>query len=685
MFDLVRRLGSIGFAVLFLAAASLAFLIAAPDVEASGQIQTYMSGLAWPITLAFAPDGRIFVAQRTTGSIYIIQNNAFLPTPYYTLPNVTLEGERGLLGLALDPDFPTMPYVYAYQTFNDTGTIYNGIVRISGSGNVGTSNSTILRLPDLSASTIHNGGVIAFGPDKKLYAVVGEDGNPAHSQDPASPLGKVLRMNPDGSPPSDNPFYGNLSWNQLVYTYGHRNMFGLAFHPVTGRAYITENGPNCNDEVNLLIPGRNYGWGATNTCSTPPPAPNNTNRDGPNPVLPIKWWATTIAPTGAAIYGGPFFPAFRGDMFMGDFNTRTFHRLHLVPPYYDSVASDTPVWVAPDFILDVKVGPDGAIWITTPTAIYRYWDSGKPPVASFTASPDPAIVGATVTFDASASNDPDGQIVTYAWDFGDSSPVGSGMVTSHAYAGAGTYLTRLTVTDNESFTASASRLVTIQTPPPGPQPPVARFNVTPSTVDPQALVTFDATSSYATNATIVSYAWKFGDSSLGTGATTTHAYSRSGLFTVTLNVTSNQSLSSTAVHQVVVRNLAPKILSSAPGAGSVTVTVGTSQVFSVNATDTDGDALTYTWKVNGAVVGGNSSGFTFASATAGTSTVNVTVSDGTFVVGREWAVTVVVDPYVQVSGSLVLGILAAAYAGVVFLVWRTRRKRRPEPPLPPPP
>jgi hypothetical protein len=113
--------------------------------------------------------------------------------------------------------------------------------------------------------------------------------------------------------------------------------------------------------------------------------------------------------------------------------------------------------------------------------------------------------------------------------------------------------------------------------------------------------------------------------------------------------------------------------------------VGTSQVFSVNATDTDGDALTYTWKVNGAVVGGNSSGFTFASTTAGTFTVNVTVSDGTFVVGREWTVTVVVDPYVQVSGSIVLGILAAAYAGVVFLVWRTRRKRRPEPPPPPPP
>jgi glucose/arabinose dehydrogenase len=595
----VRRVVSIGFVVLFLAAASLGFVTTLPEVKASGQILEYMSGLYWPIALAFAPDGRIFFAERFTGNIRIIQNNALLPTPYYTLANTEATDERGLLGLALDPGFPSPPYVYAYHTYNDTanGTVYNRIVRISGTGSAGTFDSVILRLPPLTTATIHNGGVIAFGPDRKLYAVVGENADPAHSQDPLSPMGKVLRMNRDGTPPSDNPFVGNVSWNPLVFTFGHRNMFGITFHPVTGRVYVTENGPACNDEINLLVAGRNYGWGPRGyaaTCPVPPARDINvTNQDGPSPVLPIFYWASpTICPTNAAIYGGPFFPALRGSLFMGECKYNRLHLLRLTPPRYDSVASDTILWTAPSIILDVRGGPDGAIWITTPLAIYRYWDSSKAPIAQFTINPVP--------------------------------------------------------------------------------------------VDPGVPVTFDATSSYATNATIVSYAWNFGDSSMGTGATTTHAYSRSGLFSVTLTVTDNQTLSSTAVHQVEVRNLAPKILSSTPGAGSVNLTAGSSQAFLVQVSDPDGDFLTYTWRVNGAVVGGNASSFTFTPTSAGTYTVNVTASDGPFVVGRQWTVTVV-DPYLQGSGAWVLGILAAAYAGVVFLVWRMRRKRKPEAPPPPPP
>ncbi len=484
----MRRALSIGLAFLIVVG-SLAILLPIPPVAARGQIAVYMTGLNWPIALGFASDGRIFYNERNTGSIRIVQSGSLLPTPFITLPNTDSSGERGLLGLALDPGFPSTPYVYAYQTFIDStsGTTYNRILRILASVNTGISYSEILRLPALSGATNHNGGVIAFGPDKKLYAVVGENAAPSFSQDPMNPMGKVLRMNTDGSPPPDNPFYTNASWNPLVYTYGHRNMFGLAFHPVTGRPYVTENGPNCNDEVNLLTPGRNYGWGPAATCATPPPAPNNTNQDGPNPVLPIKWWATTICPTNAAIYGGPYFPAFRGDLFMGDCNYRTFHRLHLVPPNYDSVASDTSIWVAPDMILDVEVGPDGAIWITTPSTIYRYWDSGQPPVASFTAAPNPTIVGATVTFDASASTDPDGQITAFAWNFGDLT-LGSGQVTPHSYTMAGTYNVSLTVTDNESFTSIAYRDIVVQPGPPGA--PVAASPSLLSSVWPFMLLAF---------------------------------------------------------------------------------------------------------------------------------------------------------------------------------------------------
>src|SRR5881396_1351141 len=171
-----------------------------PPVAARGQIAVYRTGLNWPIALGFASDGRIFYNERNTGSIRIIENGIPLANPFITLPGTDSSGERGLLGLALDPGFPSNPYVYAYQTFMNTtsGTTYNRIVRILASGNTSVSYSEILRLPPLSGALNHNGGVIAFGPDKKLYAVVGENANIALAQDPLSPMGKVLRMNSDG-------------------------------------------------------------------------------------------------------------------------------------------------------------------------------------------------------------------------------------------------------------------------------------------------------------------------------------------------------------------------------------------------------------------------------------------------------------------------------------------------------
>src|SRR2546426_83503 len=590
----VRRAISIGLLALMVAG-SVAILAPAPPVSAAGQIEVYKSGLNFPIALAFSSDGRIFFAEKDTGIIRIIYlaNRTLLPMPFYTLPNTQNAGERGLLGLALDPGFPATPYVYAYQTYDDltNGTIYNRIVRILASGDTGISYTVILRMPPLSGATNHNGGVIAFGPDGKMYAVVGENANPSLSQDPMSPLGKVLRMYPNGSAPSDNPFYGNPAWYNLTYTYGHRNMFGLAFHPITGRVYVTENGPNCNDEVNLLTAGSNYGWGPTAACGSLPP-PSDTNRDGPNPVLPIWWWGTTICPTNAAIYRGPSFPTWQGDLFMGDCNTGRFHRLDLVPPNYDFVASDTILWTAPLAIIEVEAGPDGAIWLTTPTTIYRYWDSGKPPIASFTANPNPALVAATVTFDGSSSSDPDGAIVSYAWDFG--------------------------------------------------------------------------------------------DGSFGTGVQVSHAYGRKGTVRVELTVVDNLGISNRTAQAITVGDRAPQITSSTPGLGPLTVGAGATQTFTVIAWDPDGDALSYTWRVDGTVAGGNSSALNFVSGAPGTHIVNVTVSDGSLVVSREWTATVVANELSPLATSWPFPAFVAAAIAAVFLIWFVRRRRkRDEPPRSP--
>ena len=595
-----------------------------PVAAVSGRLEVAYAGLDWPVAFTFAPDGRLFFVERYTGNIRIIEGGSVLPTPFYTIGGIVSQDDDGLLGLALHPSFSTQPWVYAYYTFNDTAnqTVYNRIVRIWASGDLGTSFEVVLdRIP---AAGIHVGGVIAFGLDGKLYAAVGDNFNRYTSQNLSTLAGKVLRMDPDGSVPPDNPFVGNASVNPYVYVYGVRNPFGIAFHPITGRVFITENGPECNDEVDLLIPGRNYGWGPKAVCSSPPTPPNNTNQDGPDPVLPLTWYATTFAPTNAIIYNGSSFPAWRGDLFFGNWMRGELRRLHLAPPNYDTVVSDDVILVEPEFhccIIDVEVGPDGSIWFSTAFKLYRYSDTSLPPIASFTVNPSTALVGASVTFNAFASTDPDGTIVSYAWDFGDNR-TGTGMITSHPYATEGTYNVTLTVTDNDTLKGTARRTVTIQ-PAPGPRPPTADFVATPSLTTPGASVTFDGAVSSDSDGTIVSYVWQFGDSLVGNGVTVNHAYANSGLYTATLTVVDNQNLSSTAAHQVMVATPPDAAFTFSPA----TAYIGLSVTFDGStSTDQSASIRSYTWDFGDSSTG---AGFRVAHSygAKGTYVVRLVVTD----------------------------------------------------------
>src|SRR3989304_4679506 len=179
-----------------LLAATVPVTLAPRSAEAAGSLQSYVTGLNVPIALAFTSDGRVFFAERNTGSIRVIVNGSLQGAPYYTLAG--------------------------------TGTIYNRVVRITGNA-TGTSHSVIAQFPPVAASN-HNGGVIAFGPDGKLYVVIGEDANIPLAQDLTNPKGKVLRINGDGAAPTDNPFFGSLTVDNRISTFGHRNMFGLTFH-----------------------------------------------------------------------------------------------------------------------------------------------------------------------------------------------------------------------------------------------------------------------------------------------------------------------------------------------------------------------------------------------------------------------------------------------------------------------
>ncbi|MGH2725155.1 MAG: PQQ-dependent sugar dehydrogenase [Actinomycetota bacterium] len=347
------------------AAAGTALVLLASAPAAAGRASTatvaqpVAGGLAFPAAFTFAPDGRIFYGERFTGEIRVLDPATGQDTLFFTLPAVATSGEQGLLGLALHHRYPRKPLVYAFYT--KTGP-QNLIVRIRDSGGTGADLRTLVTLP---AGTIHNGGVIHFGPDRMLYAVVGEVGVPANAQLLSTTAGKVLRMTDAGRPPRNNPFA-----ESLVYSFGHRNMFGFAWDHLTRRLWVTENGPECNDEVNLVVAGGNYAWGPNQTCAGSPP--ENTNQDGPSPrLLPeVFYGPPMIAPTGAAFCRGCGLPGQEGNLIFGAWNDGILRSL-VLDAERDDVASQSILYDHPSGVLAVERGPDGALYFSDPDEIFK--------------------------------------------------------------------------------------------------------------------------------------------------------------------------------------------------------------------------------------------------------------------------------------------------------------------------
>jgi glucose/arabinose dehydrogenase len=272
-------------------AVALATVVALAAPAAAIGARQVLSGLDQPVAFTFDPDGRIWYVEKTTGEIRIADPGAGTDDLFATAPGVNGEGERGMLGIALHPNYPARPFVYVYATRDARGRLRNQVLRYTDDAGTGTGRRVVFS-SRASASPYHNGGHIAFGPDGKLYIVVGDGHDKHNAQQRHDVRGKVLRIDPDGSVPSSNPF------GTRVWAYGIRNSFGFGFDPSTGRLWETENGPECNDEVNLIRRGGNYGWGPHETCSGASPA--NTNRDGRHPIRPEVVYRSTIAITGIA-------------------------------------------------------------------------------------------------------------------------------------------------------------------------------------------------------------------------------------------------------------------------------------------------------------------------------------------------------------------------------------------------
>jgi glucose/arabinose dehydrogenase len=326
--------------------------------------EEWVSGLGNTSAFAQATDGRFFVCEQG-GDLRVVKNGALLPTPFHQFA-VDSSGQRGLLGVAVHPQFATNGWVYVYYTAT-TPTVRNVISRIVANGDVSTGTETLIaQLPDLGSSPNHNGGALHFGPDGKLYVGVGDNLSGAQSADPAHPFGKILRFNDDGSIPQDNPFLAtNTGVAQAVWAYGLRNPFNFAFQPGTGRMHIHDVGELTWEEINLGTAGANYGWpssegpaGVTGNITGPLYAYMHGAADpqgsGPGGFL------QGFAITGGSFYpsSGSFPPAYRNSYYFADYVSGWISRLDLDNPgdaYSFATVDGGPV--------DMRVGIDGALYV----------------------------------------------------------------------------------------------------------------------------------------------------------------------------------------------------------------------------------------------------------------------------------------------------------------------------------
>ena len=273
------------------------FLSANAATLPTGFTETQITnGLSSPTAMDFAPDGRLFVCLQG-GNLRVIKNSALLAAPFVSLI-VDSSGERGLLGVAFDPNFTSNSFVYVYYTVPGSPA-HNRVSRFTANGDVAMAGSEVvlLNLDNLSSATNHNGGAIHFGPDGNLYIAAGENANGANSQTLSNLLGKVLRINSDGSIPADTPFFNTSGARREIWLLGLRNPFTFAFQTGTGRLFINDVGQSTWEEIDDGIAGSNYGWPTTEGFTS-------------NPMFrsPLfEYGHGSSSTTGCAIVGGGFY------------------------------------------------------------------------------------------------------------------------------------------------------------------------------------------------------------------------------------------------------------------------------------------------------------------------------------------------------------------------------------------
>lgn len=322
------------------------------------KVEAWIQHLEIPWSLVFLPDGRALVSERP-GRIRLIRDGKLRGNPYAEL-EVAHEGEGGLMGLALHPEFLAKPYLFAMHTYQQNGSLYNRVVRLRDLGDKGILDRVII--DHIPGGRFHDGGRIAFGPDGLLYLATGETFKAELAQDLRSLGGKILRITSEGGVPDDNPFKGSP-----IYSYGHRNPQGLSWHPETKDLFESEHGPTgefslfANDEINVITKGGNYGW------------PDAVGAPGIKPYIdPLIVWKHTTPPSGITFYNGKLLPHLKGDLFVTTLRSEALIRIRLKRNNNLYRVADIERWFAKDDsdgrfgrLRDVVQGPDGALHFLT--------------------------------------------------------------------------------------------------------------------------------------------------------------------------------------------------------------------------------------------------------------------------------------------------------------------------------
>ena len=326
-----------------------------PPPPSDLRITTVATGLDTPWDLAWGPDDAIWVTERG-GRISRVNPTSGQVTPVGQL-TVTESGESGLMGMAFHPSFATQPYVFAMHSYSGASGLRNRLVRMRfENGALGAPETLI---DDIPASGIHDGSRLAVGRDGFLYVTTGDASNPALARDRSSLAGKVLRVTLTGQPAPGNPFASR------VHSLGHRNPQGIVFHPTRDILYVTEHGPGDNDEVNLIEPGRDYGWPEVRgRCDDD--APQETvicQRDGI--AEPLAIWTPTIAPSGVEFYDSSLIPAWRNSLLFTTLKGSALVRLSMSADGRTVTAQETLYEGQFGRLRDVLIGPRGEVYLAT--------------------------------------------------------------------------------------------------------------------------------------------------------------------------------------------------------------------------------------------------------------------------------------------------------------------------------